>query len=181
MNQRAVLALRSILRTRRNAGTSQFMKTFDDRYDSLSKLLIKRNLGAPAWLTVKQLSVGDGGFQHFLQAKRLGTELYLIKIASLRFAAFVLHRPRALEPEFDYIGATGDSIAQRPDAQTAADTDAIPNFEGFRVSIFVQQSSFGGKPVFAPLLFQVNQTPLPLTEREVLQGREWQQVGFGEH
>jgi hypothetical protein len=62
-------------------------------------------------------------------------------------------------------------MAQRPNPQSPASTHAISDLGRFRIGILVHKPALCRQPIFAPLLFQMDQTPLPLTKRKMLQSR----------
>ena len=49
------------------------------------------------------------------------------------------------------------------------------------MSPFVQMPSLGGETIFIPQAFDMNQRALSLTEQQMLQSRDWQEVVFVKH
>ena len=78
-------------------------------------------------------------------------------------------------------GAAGNAVVERAYAEAAAGADAVADFGGFGVGVFVEEAAFGGEAVFGPLLFEVDEAPLALAEGEMLKGGEGEEIGFGEH
>jgi len=49
------------------------------------------------------------------------------------------------------------------------------------MSGFMEEIAFGGEAILFPLLFKVNQSPLPLTEHKVLEPGERQELILSKH
>lgn len=157
------------------------MEALDEGLHALAERLIKDDSGAAARFAVEERAFGDGDVQHFLQTEGLGAELDFVEVAGFGFAALVFDGARAGGAEFNDVGAAGDAVVEGTDAEAAAGADAVADFGGFGVGVFVEEAAFGGEAVFRPLLFEVDEAPLALAEGEVLEGGEGEEVGFGEH
>ena len=130
--------------------------------------------------------VGDGGAEHLLEAHRLGTQLDFIPRLFLRRPTFVLdwkRKPPAFSPrqdnrsgvvvpgaaKFANVHLAGDSETERPHAQSARGHQVCSRLCSALMSAVVEYASFFGEPVLVPLMFEMNERPLPLAEKEMLE------------
>ena len=139
---------------------------------------------------VKKGAAGNLADQHLLQGHCLRTELQAVGVVLLRGAVFILHRhgePAALlslQRDTIRVGAELHHIAGPGQAQPVADDphaahrqQVTPLFpKGIVVAPFMQQLPLDGAQVFGPLLFEVNQRPLPPAKAEVLDAGHQQVV-----
>jgi len=151
------------------------------------------NFYAVTSLAVEQKSAPDFRREHFFQTHCLSAELSLIAMVMLFFAAFVFNGCRQIKPvtigQLHAIGRSGEldhiTHARKPQPigchrhGTRGD-DPVPRFgeEGI-VNSLVHDPALGGQRVFPPLLFHVDERPLPAAKQEVLNAREGQKVVLG--
>jgi hypothetical protein len=134
---------------------------------------VKTNLAPSPRTDGKDCPRRDGGAEHLLQAKGLGTELHLIVVPATSAAALELHWKR-LRAKLDEVGDPNKPkpIRTEPQAPDGAHP-SLPLFVG-RVSVYtaVEVRPFDGVNVVGPESFQAVQRAPPRTEQKVVQGRQ---------
>jgi hypothetical protein len=128
----------------------------------------------------------------------LGTELHLVVRLDLPSSTFVLDGKRTpptckagearaalgafRKPvELHDIRDASEAETERSEAETSGDAHVAPNFNLVRLGLSVELGTFDREPVLCPLTLQVNEGPLALAVRKVLQRRDRQQVSLLVH
>ena len=144
-------------------------------------------------LAVIQRTLRNFAAEHFLQTHSLSTELKRILRPCFWLAALILHGVRLpqalalLERNSDLATAEFQHVARARHTERAGEHAHIPRDEkisptlGERtvVRVFVQDCTVRRAVVFCPLVFDVDESPLPATEAEMLQAGELEKVLFG--
>ena len=153
------------------------MQPFRSLPCELPQGLVENDRLAMPRLSVIESSLGDGLSAHLLQAHRLGAKLHLVDVSHLGPAPFVLdHKNLFVGAILHRIGFSRKPQRERSDRHAELRAPAWPRFAGTRVRARVKHFALCGVQVFRPLLLDVDQSALSLTEEEVLQGRQWEQV-----
>ncbi len=178
----------------RFAGAVQFVHAGGESFGAGAKLRGELDLGSTARLTVEQSAIADFATKHFFQTEGLGAELDFVAGVAFGFAAFVFDGEGSPQTgkvgewdavgglvEFDDIGLTGEAEFEGVEAEAAGGADTWATFGTWGVGAFVEDAPFGSETIFLPQLFDVDKPPLPLTEEEVLEAGEWEEVIFVVH
>lgn len=178
----------------RFAGAVQFVHAGGESFGAGAKLRGELDLGSTARLTVEECAIADFATKHFFEAEGLGAELDFVAGVAFGFAAFVFDGEGSPQTgkvgewdavgglvEFDDIGLTGEAEFEGVEAEAAGGADTWATFGTWGVGAFVEDAPFGSETIFLPQLFDVDKPPLPLTEEEVLEAGEWEEVIFVVH
>ena len=166
------------------------MHLFNESAHLLPQLGDEINFRAPSRLTVIERAAWDLAAEHFFEAHRLTAELKRVLRALFRLSALILHRiwlPQALailEWDSPLIPAKFKHVARARHTERAGENAHIPRDEkvspafGERavVRVFVQDRAIRRAVVFRPLVFDVDERPLPATELQVLQAGKLEKV-----
>lgn len=176
------------------AGLVQLVHAGGEGFGAGAKLRGELDLGSTARLTVEECAIADFATKHFFEAEGLGAELDFVAGVAFGFAAFVFDgegSPQTGEVgewdavgglvEFDDVGLTGEAELEGVEAEAAGGADTWATFGTWGVGAFVEDAPFGSEAIFLPQLFDVDKPPLPLTEEEVLEAGEWEEVVFVVH
>ena len=176
------------------AGAVQLVHAGGESFGAGAKLRGELDLGSTAGLTVKESAIADLATKHFFETEGLGAELNFVAGIAFGFATFVFDgegSPQTGEVgerdtvggfvEFDDVGLTGEAELKGVEAEAAGGADTWATFGTWGVGAFVEDAPFGSETIFLPQLFDVDKPPLPLTEEEVLEAREWEEVIFVVH
>lgn len=160
----------------------------------LAKAVVERHFVAPPNGAIEECSGVDAHIEHLFKAEGLRTELNSVAVAPLRNTPLVLDRkwaPPAREArdvrpglsfkhavQFYCVGAARDSQSKASHKESASDPEIAPTFPESFVDASMEQRAFRGQSVINPNPLEVDESALPLAEHEVLQPREWQQIGF---
>jgi hypothetical protein len=120
--------------------------------------------------------------------------LYLVTGVLLRFAAFVLDWVRLPQSvlvgkcdavlsgtKLNDIRLPTESMTERMNPQSSGDPDTGPVLNATSVRLFVEYPAFRRLTILLPDLFQMNESPLPFAEQEVLQAGKREEIVFGIH
>ena len=168
------------------------MQSFGCRPDELSQVVIEHDLLATARLAVEDRSVGYADLQHPLQAHGLSTKLYAVGVVGFGATSFVFHwqgAPSALglwegntaalhAMELHDIGNTAQAEGKRVEPQAADNPQVTSRFIRDLMDAFMQEPAFRCETVLGPGVLEVDEGALPLAEKQVLKGREWEEVGL---
>jgi len=158
----------------------------------LSQLLCQRHALPAAGLCIEQRTLRDSAAEHFLQTHTLRAKLQAVGIYFLGNTVLVFHRirsPQALPaaerhavliPEkFHHIAASGYAKVQGLDTQSP-NRQQIASFfvKSLVVGAFMENIALHRTQVFRPLLFQMDQRPLPSAERKMLDAGKLKIVVF---
>ena len=86
-----------------------------------------------------------------------------------------------MEGKLDDVGLAGETQAQGTKGERPNDAHAAARFVRGFVHYFVEHAAVGCEAVFGPLLFYVDQRPLPLAVDEMLEAGDGEEVGIGVH
>jgi hypothetical protein len=122
--------------------------------------------------------------QHLFQTKGLGAKLNLIPIGGFRLATLVLHRiwpPTSLliSVKLHHIRLAGQAKAQGTQGQSGFDPNTVPAQMFATIHPLMHDAALSGEHIFRPDLLDMDQGALPLTEQQMLQSRERQQIVLG--
>ena len=136
--------------------------------------------------SVKEITVFYLCFQHFFEAESLSTELNFIATVNFRSSALEFNGDNLFRTVFAGNEFHNVSMPRKPkpkgvEPERSHGFAISPVFRLFFMNLLMQVSSFNRQDIFFPSLFQVNQSPLPFTESEMLQSRNWKKVIFCEH
>ena len=166
--------------------------------DLSAKPRIKLDRVPPLNFSVENCALGNGGFEHLLQAKGLSAKLDAIG----PFAVFVprtlvfdrIRLPTALAPrhidsglakltreELDDIRHAGKTEAQRAERQGATNECAGTGLDCSRMGALMEQLALDGIEILLPLALDVNERPAPLAERKVLEAGKREKIVFCVH
>ena len=169
------------------------MHLFCHGLNLLPEIRIKRDSNAPACLSVEERALCNGATEHLFQAQGLSAQLQLVCPMSFGRASFVFYGKGAPKPAFSmqrnsllrqmelhHIAFSGKAQGVGPHWQ-------VPQNEGIAsplplagiVCPGVKQRAFHRAQIFPPLLFNVDQRPLPAAESKVLQSGEREEVLLG--
>ena len=83
--------------------------------------------------------------------------------------------------ELDRVGLAGDAQPKIVERKAAHDDQGLAAFGAGFMDVLVEDAALGGEGVFLPLLLDMDERPLPLAERHVLEAGEGEEVVFGVH
>jgi hypothetical protein len=150
------------------------------------QFVVKPDLGSSPVLTVEERTALNHNAEHLFETERLRAELNLVAGIHLRPSAFVLDRKgppptlaiRQLDcpsarcfngVELHHICLAGQSQSQGLNVQAARNNHARPHFCPYLMHSIVENSPLCGEPVLFPLLFKMDQPPLPRAKLQMLQ------------
>jgi len=150
------------------------------------QFVVKPDLASSPVLTIEEGTALNHYAEHLFETERLRTELNLVAGIRLRTAALVLDRKsppptpaiRQLDcpatrcfngMEFHHICLAGQSQSQGLNVQAARNNHARPHFRSYLMYSLMENPPLCGEPVLFPLLFKMDQTPLPLAKLQMLQ------------
>lgn len=149
--------------------------------DKFSQCHIKIYIRAPPRTPVEERTRWNGNIEQLFEAKRLRTELNFVAAVALRFAAFVLDREWLASTKLDHVSLSDETQPQAAQRKPARNAHLATRLGARGMRRFVQQAAFGSQPVLFPLLFEMDQRPLPFAEHQMLKPGERQQVVFAVH
>jgi hypothetical protein len=171
-----------------DAGLEELVQTGRRVFGGLPQGFVEVHFEAAAGLAVEERAPGHGLAEHFFQAQGLSAELDLVRTVGFGAAALV----------FDGIGEPGAGVffgavelddvrlsrEAEPEAaqRQAADDPEVPS--GFGLSAvrpLVEMGTLDGQRVVHPDPLEVDESALALTEEQVLEGGEREEVVFGKH
>ena len=117
---------------------------------------------------------GDGGFDHFFEAKGLGAELHFVGGVGFWFAAFVFDRDdflvvRSGAVELDDVALAGESVNEGADGHAAGDADVVARFVAAVMGALVHEVALDREFVLRPNLFEMDEGALARAKEEVLE------------
>ena len=154
-------------------------------FDLFAQFFRKSNTNPAPGLAVVQRPLRDVAAQHGFQAHSLTAELQRVPGILPGAAALILHRiglPQSLFPDkgntgippviLQNITLPGYPQLCGVDAHPAGDEPVPPAFlEAWVMGVLVGNSSVDGAEILRPLIFDVNEGPLPAAESKMLQAR----------
>src|SRR6185295_6917681 len=197
LQQRAAVALRLAHRRRRDAGAHEAMQPVRRGLGELAEDGIESHLLPPAGLAIEQGTDRYGCTEHFFQTERLRAKLDFVRPMSLRLSTLVLDRQRPPSTgmsgksspglvggqtmKLHHVGLAGEAQPQASQRNSPGEVNVAAGLPLPRVDTLVQVPALDGERVLHPDLLEMNQRTLPLAKQQVLQGREREEVAFGEH
>src|ERR1017187_7080591 len=185
--QRAFLAFRGIRGAGRGARAVKLVHARRQRFGFGAQGWREIHVLAPPRGAIEQRARRDGPLKRLFQAQCLRAQLDHVAVIRLGPSPFVFHRERLPEPVFPrqrharrrraklhHVGLPAQPELQRPHPKPARNAEAGPAFRPRLVRPIVQLAPFGREPVLRPYLLDMNQPPLPLAERQMLEPRERQ-------
>ncbi len=120
----------------------------------MSKLGGKEDFASSLAIDVEDGTARNGGVEHFLEAKGLGTELGVVVFPFAAFAELELDgKDGAVGVFFDDVALAGEGEALRPDRESAEEGNAFDDFVAGEVGVFVDDvAAFGVLVCLAPAL-----------------------------
>ena len=158
------------------------MHFFSHFSNCLAKSAGEFHLSAPPDLMIEKIGIGNFAAQHFFQAHGLAAELADIRLVLFIFSPFVFHgnhipvSPVPMNysagigrPEFHHVTLASHPQGGRRDPQPSRHKDPRSFlYETVLMGIPVHHFPFRRQPVICPLLFHMDQCPLPTAEDKVL-------------
>lgn len=130
-----------------------------------------------ARFAVKKKAPRDVAAWRLFEAQGLGTELDFIGPVRFGFAAFVFDgNDCAIPMKLHDVGLSAQPKSPGNQRNPACDSDAWPGLERPVVGPFMHGPPLGGKLVFFPEPFNMNESALPLAVQKVLKCRDGQEI-----
>ena len=134
-----------------------------------AKFTVHTHYSASPGLSVKQRPFGYVAAEHLFKAQCLCAELNIIRTVAFRPAAFIFHWIWPFAVQFHDICHPVQAVSVRTDLDTTKNTDAWASLRPAPMRPFMHRPSLGGKQVFGPNPFNMNQCILARAEQPVLQ------------